>query len=47
MDGFISLQFPYEPDYGDRQSLVSGSAADRLVQEVKEQACHFLQKTNI
>lgn len=31
----VSPQFPYEPDYGDGQSLNSSSAADQLVHEVK------------
>lgn len=34
----FSLQFPYEPDYGDRQSQSSSTAADQLVQEVREEA---------
>uniref|UniRef100_G3P2F3 Voltage-dependent L-type calcium channel subunit alpha n=1 Tax=Gasterosteus aculeatus aculeatus TaxID=481459 RepID=G3P2F3_GASAC len=29
----LSLQFPYEPNYGDSQSESSSTAADRLVQE--------------
>uniref|UniRef100_G3P2F6 Voltage-dependent L-type calcium channel subunit alpha n=1 Tax=Gasterosteus aculeatus aculeatus TaxID=481459 RepID=G3P2F6_GASAC len=32
----LSLQFPYEPNYGDSQSESSSTAADRLVQEVSE-----------
>lgn len=32
----VCLQFPYEPDYGDRRSLNSSSAADQLVHEVKQ-----------
>lgn len=35
---YFSLQFPYEPDYGDRQSRSSSAAADQLVQEVKQEA---------
>lgn len=33
----FSLQFPYDPDYGDGQSLSSRSAADQLVHEVSEE----------
>lgn len=41
--GFVLFfQFPYEPNYGDGQS--SQSAADRLVQEVSEEAISCIQK---
>lgn len=34
---WFSLQFPYVPDHLDSQSQSSSSAADRLVQEVREE----------
>ncbi len=46
----FSLQFPYDPNYGDSQSQSSRTAADQLVQEVSEDGSltvHlFLSHTN-
>ena len=35
----LSLQLPYVPDHSDSQSERAASAADRLVQEVRQEAC--------
>lgn len=32
-----SLQFPYNPNYGDSQSQLSHTAADQLVHEVSNE----------
>lgn len=34
----FSMQFPYDPNYGDSESQSSHTAADQLVQEVSVKA---------